>query len=424
MANTTDTTMWQEIAERGVHSVVAKISDGEAGAMAEQFGTLNYRPLPVNVVHGEGARVSDAAGKEYIDCIGAYSAVSHGHLSPNIVRAAKEQLDHIAVVSRAFVNSEVSLFLKGLAQFCELDRVCPMNTGAEAIETCIKLARKWGYTQKKVAAGQAEIIAFNDNFHGRTTTIVGFSTESGYKDNFGPYTPGFKTVPFGDIDALRAAVTPQTVAILAEPIQAEGGIIIPPEGWMTQVRQLCDEENILLVWDEIQVGFYRTGHKFAWMAEPGARPDMIAVGKPLGGGLVPVSAAVGRDEVMSLFQPGEHGSTFGGNPFGAAIALAALAEFETGGFVESVGQKGETVMARLRSLPKDKVKEVRGRGLVIGIEVADGIDTKALSAALTERGLLTKETRRRTFRLTPPLTITQETLDDAVDRFEAALGAV
>lgn len=424
MPGTANSTMWEEILEKGVHSLVAKLSDSEAIAMGDQWGTHNYKPLPINVVRGEGALVWDAAGNEYIDCIGAYSAMAHGHLAKEIVQAAKDQLDHVAVVSRAFNNAEVSLFLKGLAQFADMDMVCPMNTGAEAIETCIKLARKWGYTKKGVPNDQAEIIVFEDNFHGRTTTIVGFSTEPGYKEGFGPFTPGFKVVPFGDINAVRNAITPNTVAILGEPIQAEGGIIMPPDGWMTELRQLCDANNVLLIWDEIQVGFYRTGDKFAWMHEAGAKPDLMAVGKPLGGGLVPVSAAIGTKEVMSVFGPGDHGSTFGGNPFGAAIALTAMAVFETGGFKNSVPELGRFAMERLNNIDSPKLKEIRGRGLLIGVEVNDDVDSKKMSEELTKRGVLTKETRNRTFRLTPPLTISQDLLADALDRVEAAILAV
>lgn len=424
MACTQDKAMWEKIKSGGLRGMVDSLSMQEATDLTFTYGTMNYKPLPVNIIRGENARVWDETGREYIDCIGAYSAVSHGHLSPNVVKIAKEQLDNIAVVSRAFINAEVGLFLHGLATFCELDRVCPMNTGAEAIETCIKLARKWGYTKKGVALGDAEIIVFDNNFHGRTTTIVGFSTEGDYNKYFGPYGAGFKSVPFGDIDALRAAITPNTVAILAEPIQAEGGILIPPDGWMTQVRELADEHNALVIWDEIQVGFYRTGKKFAWMHEPGAEPDLLAVGKPLGGGILPVSAAVGKNHVMEVFQPGDHGSTFGGNPLGSAVALAALAEFETSDIPTRVAELGAKAMDFLNNMNLPHVQEVRGRGLLLGIEVKEGVDTKALSQELMAQGVLTKETRKRTFRLTPPLTIEEDTLMDALQRVEKAMSAV
>lgn len=388
------------------------------------YGTHNYKPLPVNVVKGQGARVWDAAGREYIDCIGSYSAVAHGHLNPAVVKAVKEQLDNIAVVSRAFNSVEVGLFLKGLAEYTGLDRVCPMNTGAEAVETCIKLARKWGYTVKGVERNKAEIIVFSDNFHGRTTTIVGFSTEEDYKEFFGPYTPGFVVVPFGDIDAVRTAITPNTVAILAEPIQAEGGMIVPADGYMSDLRALCDKENVLLVWDEVQTGFCRTGKRFAWEHEADARPDLMAVGKPLGGGLLPVSAAVGRNHVMEVFQPGDHGSTFGGNPLGSAAALAALAEMEVHDFAGRAQRLGDHGMERLRAMPIDQLIDVRGRGLLIGFEVDESVDLNQLTAKFTELGVLTKQTRKRTYRLTPPLVIEEQLWDDALDRVEQALRSV
>ncbi len=404
--------------------MVESLSNEDSAKINEKYGTHNYKPLPVSLERGENARVWDADGREYIDCIGSYSATAHGHLNPAIIDALEEQLKHVAVVSRAFNNTEVGLFLKGLCEFCELDKACPMNTGAEAVETAIKLARKWAYTVKGVPMGSAEIIAFNDNFHGRTTTIVGMSTEEGYRHNFGPFTPGFKTVPFGDIDALRASIGPNTCAILAEPIQAEGGILIPPDGWLTQVRQLCDEHNILLIWDEIQTGFYRTGYKFAWMYERDAQPDIITVGKPLGGGILPVSAAVGKNHVMDVFEPGDHGSTFGGNPLASAVALAALAQFETTDIPDRVRKLGDAALERLRGFENPAVEEVRGRGLLIGIELKEGFNTVALSEELIKLGVLTKETRKRTFRLTPPLTIEEGLLFDALDRVDKAIRTV
>jgi ornithine--oxo-acid transaminase len=423
MASTQPLTFWHQIANGDFRKMVESLTDEEAAQISHEYGTNNYKPLAVNIIKGENARVWDQTGNEYIDCIGAYSAIAHGHLNPSIVNALKEQLDNVAVVSRAFNNAEVGLFFKGITEFCGLDKVCPMNTGAEAIETAIKLARKWGYTRKGVADGQAEIIVFQDNFHGRTTTIVGFSTEEGYKANFGPFTPGFKVVPFGDIEALKAAITPNTVAILGEPIQAEGGILMPPDGWMAQVRQLCDQENILLIWDEIQVGFYRTGKKFAHQFED-CTPDILCLGKPLGGGILPVSAAVGKNHVMEVFVPGDHGSTFGGNPLGAAVALAALAEFETGGYGERVTDLGNKAFAALRNFDHPAIEDIRGRGLLIGVEVKEGVDTYSLSKELTKRGILTKETRNRTFRLTPPLTIEEDTLMQAIERVKQSIEAV
>ncbi|MCH7905249.1 MAG: ornithine--oxo-acid transaminase [Armatimonadetes bacterium] len=392
-------------------------------AITERYGAHNYHPMPVNIVRAEGVFVWDGSGKQYIDCVGAYSAVAHGHQNPAVVRALIEQLGKIALTSRAFYTTEVALFIQALAEYSEMDVVCPMNTGAEAVETCIKLARKWAYKVKGVPDGQAEIIACNDNFHGRTTTIVGFSTEQQYKDGFGPFTPGFKVIPFGDIDALRTAITPNTAAFLCEPIQAEGGIIIPPDGWMAAVRKLCDENNVLLVWDEVQSGFCRTGRKFAWMYED-AKPDLMCVGKPLGGGLLPVSAAIGSSEVMEMFTPGDHGSTFGGNPLGAAVALAGLAEMETKRYAERSERLGNRLMAAFRAWDIPNVIDVRGRGLLVGVEVAEGVDTERLVDAFLQNGILTKETRSRTFRFAPPITIEDAQIDEIVKRAEATFRSV
>ncbi|HXH62216.1 MAG TPA: ornithine--oxo-acid transaminase [Fimbriimonadaceae bacterium] len=417
------TDVWAQIAEKGVLSLVEAISDAESIDLANEYGTHNYAPMPVNIVRGEGARVWDGSGKEYIDCVGAYSAVAHGHLNPAIVRTIESQLKKVALTSRAYYTSELGLFMKLLAQYCELDVVCPMNTGTEAVETCIKLARKWGYDKKKVEDGRAEIIVCEDNFHGRTTTIVGFSSEQTYREGFGPFTPGFRMVPFGDIDALRAAITPNTVAFLAEPIQAEGGILVPPDGWLREVRDLCTKENVLLVWDEVQTGFCRTGKKFAWMEE-GAKPDLVAVGKPLGGGVLPVSAAVGRREVMDVFTPGTHGSTFGGNPLAAVTALAALAEMETKDYAGNSARLGETLKAALKAIKCSAVIDVRGRGLLVGMEVDASVDSKALQKAFIENGVLTKETRSRTFRFAPPLIADAPLIEEIVVRTKAALGSV
>jgi len=423
MTTTTANSMWQDIAQNGVQSLVKRISDAESIAITEQYGAHNYKPLPLNIVRGDGAKVWDGDGKMYLDCIGAYSAVAHGHLSPTVVEALKTQLDTVAVTSRAVYSSEVALFLKGLAEYTGLDMVCPMNTGAEAIETCIKLARKWAYTVKGVPKDQAEIIVCQDNFHGRTTTIVGFSTEEGYKDGFGPFTPGFKVIPFGDIEALKAAITPNTAAFLAEPIQAEGGILIPPDGYLAQVREVLTANNVLLIWDEVQTGFCRTGTRFAWQHED-AKPDLMAVGKPLGGGILPVSAAVGRRDVVSVFQPGDHGSTFGGNPLGAVVALAALAEMEVHDYAGLSKRLGDVFIARLRQISIPQVIDIRGRGLLIGLEVDETVDTKALSKAFLKNGLMTKETRNRTFRFTPPISITEDELRLAGDLIEKSLREV
>ena len=415
-------TFWQDVLSKGFRHIAEELSLPQVQELFGQYSTHNYKPLPVNLMRGDGIRVWDEKGNEYLDFIGTYSATAHGHLNPTIVQALKDQLDAVAVTSRAFYSAEVGLFCKALADYCELDIVCPMNSGAEAVETCIKLARKWAYTVKGVPNDKAEIIVFQDNFHGRTTTIVGFSTEPQYKAGFGPFTPGFVVVPYGDIEAVKAAITPNTAAILSEPIQAEGGIIIPPDGYLASLREVCTANNVLLTWDEVQTGFCRTGKRFAWQYED-AKPDLLAVGKALGGGLLPVSAAVGTKAVMDVFTPGDHGSTFGGNPLAAAVAITALAVMETEDFAGRSARMGELFTARLRELPFDQIVEIRGRGLLIGFEVDDTLDTKALSANLTANGILTKETRNKTFRLTPPLTIDEAVVEDAVERIERAFRA-
>lgn len=397
-----------------------ELSDAEAVQITEAYGTHNYKPLAVNLVRGEGALCWDGSGKQFIDCVGAYSAVAHGHLSEKMVDAVHDQLERLSLASRAVYTSELALFLKGLAEYCDLDMVCPMNTGAEAVETAIKIARKWAYTVKGVPEDQAEIIVCDGNFHGRTTTIVGFSTEPGYKAHFGPFTPGFKVIPFGDAEALEAAITPNTAAFLLEPIQAEGGIIIPETGFMARARELCSANNVLLTWDEVQTGFGRTGKRFAWQWED-AKPDLMAVGKPLGGGIMPVSAAVGKRDVMEVLKPGDHGSTFGGNPLGCVVALSALAEMEVEGFADMALSKGQRLMDGLRSLNASQILEVRGRGLLVGMEVQASVDSTELTHNLLHNGLLTKETRHKTFRFTPPIVIADELIDEIVERVGRSL---
>ncbi|MFN7171342.1 MAG: ornithine--oxo-acid transaminase [Fimbriimonadaceae bacterium] len=413
-------TLWQRISEDGATKVASELSDSESIEITEKYGAHNYHPLPVNIVSARGAYAIDGSGKEYIDCVGAYSALAHGHLGESIVQTIQQQLEKVSLTSRAFYTSEMALFLKGLAEFAEMDMVCPMNTGAEAVETCIKLARKWGYTKKGVPDGKAEIIVCEGNFHGRTTTIVGFSSEPTYKQHFGPFTPGFVTVPFGDAEALERAVTPNTVGFLSEPIQAEAGILMPPDGYLERVREITNRENVLLIWDEVQTGFCRTGRKFAWMFED-SKPDLMAVGKPLGGGIMPVSAAIGSREVMSVFEPGDHGSTFGGNSLSSVVALAALADMEVDRFCERASSLGTVMMSMFDSLPKSHVHEVRGRGLLIGLEVTHQVDTEKLTERFLANGLLTKETRHRTFRFAPPLTVDDRLIADIVDRVRVSL---
>jgi ornithine--oxo-acid transaminase len=408
---------------RDIHAELIEMSDEQAVALNEQYGAHNYHPLPVNIVAAKGIYAYDGHGKEYIDCIGSYSAVANGHLSEYVVAAAKRQLEKLTLTSRAVYTSELGLFLKELCDFTGMEMACVMNTGAEAVETALKLARKWAYTVKGVAAEKAEIVAFENNFHGRTIAIVGFSTEEQYKDGFGPYPAGFKIIPFGDIEALRKAIGPNTAAVLAEPIQAEGGILFPPDGWLAAVRKLCSEQNVLLIWDEIQTGFCRTGKRFAWEHED-AKPDLMCLGKALGGGVMPVSAVVGRKDVVGVFKPGDHGSTFGGNPLASVVAIAAMEEMKSLRLAERSAELGLRLLQGIRALPHECIEDVRGRGLLVGMEVKEGTDTKKLSAAFLDCGILTKETRSRTFRFAPPLIITEEQVDQILKRTELALNQV
>lgn len=412
--------IWEEIFSVGVQEVVSRLKDEEAIALTERYGAHNYHPLPVNIVRARGAYAYDGKGKEYIDCIGSYSAVSHGHLSEFVVRSVMKQLEKVTLVSRALYTSELALFLKTMCEYSEMDMCCPMNTGAEAIETCIKLARKWAYTVKGVEKERAEIIVAEGNFHGRTTTIIGFSTEPQYRYGFGPFTPGFKIVPFGDIDAIEKVMNENTAAVLLEPIQAEAGIIIPPNGYMENVRSLCSNNNVLLIWDEVQTGLCRTGKKFAWMYEK-AEPDLIAVGKALGGGILPISAALGKTEVMEVFKPGDHGSTFGGNPLACTVAIAAMAELEISNAAEKSAYLGMKLLQGLRSIRSDLIEDVRGKGLLIGLQVKEDVDPELLARQFVNEGVLTKETRQRTFRFTPPFVIDDVIVDEIVARVERAL---
>jgi ornithine--oxo-acid transaminase len=409
-----------------MNPIIARIdgtSDQESFDLNNRYGTHNYHPLPVNIKRAEGIYAWDGGGKQFVDCIGSYSAVANGHLSPFILETLKAQLDRVTLTSRAVFTAELGCFLKDLCQFTEMDMACAMNTGAEAVETAIKLARKWAYTVKGVAKDKAEIIVAEDNFHGRTTTIVGFSTEAQYRQDFGPFTPGFPIVPFGDIAALEAKINENTAAILMEPIQAEGGILFPPDGYLAEVRRLCDRHRVLLIWDEIQTGFCRTGRRFAWQHEE-AKPDMMCLGKALGGGVMPVSAVVGSEEVMSVFKPGDHGSTFGGNPLACVVAMAAMQEMIDKSLTENSARLGENLKAALEKLPHDCIEDVRGRGLLVGLEVKEGTDTKRLAQSFLDAGILTKETRSRTFRFAPPLIITEEQVEDIVARIARALDAV
>jgi ornithine--oxo-acid transaminase len=393
---------WERIRTEGVQQIVSSLNSHQTEDLTARYGTHNYHPLPVTIVRTEGTHVFDADGREYIDCIGSYSAVAFGHLSPFIVETVRQQLGVSALTSRAVYAPELALFLEGLSFFTGLDMVCPMNN---------------------IKPDLAEIVVADSNFHGRTTTIVGFSSEQAYKNDFGPFTPGFITVPFGDPDAVKFSFNSNTAAVMLEPIQAEAGILIPPEGYLAAVRKLCSDENVLLIWDEIQTGFGRTGKTFAWQYED-ARPDMICLGKALGGGIIPVSAVAGAREVMEVFHPGDHGSTFGGSPLACAAALAAMAEMEVQNLAERSRVNGERLRQKLSELEHPSIVDVRGRRLLIGLEVSPDVESAQLTEAFLNSGILTKETRRHTFRFAPPLTINEDTVDEIVLRVKKAFGYV
>jgi len=383
-------------------------------ALEQEHGAHNYHPLPIVISRAKGSWVQDPSGKRYLDMLASYSALNQGHRHPHIIAALKAQAERVTLTSRAFHNDQLGPFLKLLTELTGFDSVLPMNTGAEAVETGLKACRKWAYQKKGVAPGKAEIITAGGNFHGRTTTIVGFSTEAQYQDGFGPFPPGFVSVPFGDADALEAAITPNTAAFLVEVIQAEGGIIVPPEGYFARVRELCSQHDVLLFLDEIQTGLGRTGKMFAFEHE-GIRPDCMSLGKALGGGVYPVSAFVANREIMDVFSPGDHGSTFGGNPLGAAVATAALEVIRDEGLVERTQRLGDSMVDRLRQIDSPHVAEVRGRGLLIGIDIkASSGPARPFCEALMELGILCKETHEQVIRLAPPLTIEENDIDWAL----------
>jgi ornithine--oxo-acid transaminase len=393
-------------------------------ALENRYAAHNYNPLPVVLARGEGAYLWDVDGRRYVDMMSAYSAVSHGHAHPRILAALDAQARRLAVPSRAFYSDRLGPFLEKLCTLAGLDAAIPMNTGAEAVETAIKGARRWGYRVKGIAHDRAEIIVAAGNFHGRTTTIVGFSSEASYRDGFGPFTPGFRTVPFGDLAAMEAAITPQTAAVLVEPIQGEGGIIVPPAGWLAGVRALCDRHNVLLIVDEVQTGLGRTGVWFAFQHEK-IRPDGLILGKALGGGVLPVSAFLGTHALMDVFTPGSHGSTFGGNPLAAAVGLVALRVIEEEGLVERARDLGAHMMKRLKALDSPAIKDVRGVGLLAGIEIEPRFgDARTVCECLLARGVLSKETHDTVVRLAPPLIIAREDLDWALDRIAETLRAL
>jgi ornithine--oxo-acid transaminase len=391
-------------------------------AETERVSAPNYAPLPVVISRAAGVWAWDVDGRKYLDCISAYSSLNQGHRHPRIVRALVEQAERLTLTSRAVHNDRMGPFLEKLCGLAGLDMALPMNTGAEAVETAIKLARKWGYRSKRVPRERAEIVACNDNFHGRTTTIVGFSSEPQYRDDFGPYSAGFRLVDFGDLEQLRAALGPNTVGFLVEPIQAEAGIIVPPDGYLAAARALCRERNVLFMLDEIQTGLGRTGKLFAHEHEPGADPDVLILGKALGGGVYPVSAVLASRALMTLFKPGDHGSTFGGNPLAAAVGSAALEVLVDERLSERAADLGAYLRSGLGTLRSDKIAEVRGRGLLIGIEIAAAAGTaRKYCERLLERGVLAKDTHAQVIRLAPPLVVERAELDWLVAQLRAVL---
>lgn len=389
--------------------------------LEEQYGAHNYHPLDVVIDRGEGVWVSDVEGNRYLDCLSAYSALNQGHVHPAILAALIEQASKVTLTSRAFRNDQLPLFYKELSEMTGYEMSLPMNSGAEAVETAVKLARKWAYQVKGVPKHQAEIIVAAGNFHGRTTTVISFSTEPSYREFFGPFTPGFTPVPYGDLKAMEQAITPHTAAILIEPIQGEGGVIIPPPGYLRGIRELCDREKVLFIDDEIQTGLGRTGKLFAADHE-GVRPDIIVIGKALSGGFYPISAVLADKPVMELFVPGEHGSTFGGNPLAAAVGRAALKVIRDEKLIENSAIQGEYFIEQLSEIPSRHIKEVRGRGLLIGVELKpEAGGARPFCEALKQEGILAKETHTHVIRFAPPLIIDRETIDWALPKIRSVL---
>lgn len=383
--------------------------------LEDQWGAHNYHPLDIVVERASGAWIYDADGKRYLDCLSAYSALNQGHCHPRILQALREQAERVTLTSRAFRNDQLPLFCEQLAKLCRMEAVLPMNTGAEAVETSIKAARRWGYTKKGIAADRAQIIVCTNNFHGRTTTITGFSSEELYRDGFGPFTPGFVSIPYGDADALERAITTETCAFLFEPIQCEAGILIPPAGYISQVAAICKRQGMLLIADEIQTGLGRTGSLFECWRE-GVQPDIFVLGKALSGGFYPVSAVVSSREVLGVFRPGSHGSTYGGNPLACAVTRAALGVIEDEHLSERSAKLGSRFLEELGRLRHPAIREIRGRGLLIGIELSE--PARPYCERLMKLGLLCKETHEHVIRLAPPLVISQEDLSWAATRIQ------
>jgi len=391
--------------------------------LEERHGAHNYHPLDVVIERGEGVWVYDVDGKRYLDCLSAYSALNQGHVHPRILAAMIEQARKVTLTSRAFRNDQLPLFYQELSAMTGYEMSLPMNSGAEAVETALKLARKWAYEVKGVPRHKAEIIVFTNNFHGRTISIISFSSEPHYRDDFGPFTPGFVIVPYGDAQAVEKAITDNTAAILFEPIQGEAGVIVPPAGFLRRLRAIADTHNVLLIADEIQTGLGRTGKLFACEHEA-ARADIMVIGKALSGGFYPVSAALADQPLMGLFDAGEHGSTFGGNPLGAAIARAALGVIRDENLIENAAEMGEYLIEQLAEIPSPHIQEVRGKGLLIGVELKPSAGgARPFCEALQKRGILAKETHQHVIRFAPPLIIDQATIDQALPSIREVLMA-
>lgn len=390
-----------------------------------KYGANNYHPLDVMLSKGKGIWVWDNEGKKYLDFLASYSAVNQGHCNPMIMKAAQKQMKQLTLTSRAFRNDQLPLFYEKLCKLTKMDRMLPMNSGAEAVETALKAVRKWGYKVKGVPNNKAQIIVSKNNFHGRTISVISFSTEKAYKDGFGPLTKGFKTIDFGSIDQLKKAINKNTVAFITEPIQGEGGIIMPPKGFLKEAQAICKKHNVLFILDEIQTGLCRTGKFFAYQWEKGVKPDGLIVGKALSGGFYPVSAFLARKEVMNVFNPGEHGSTFGGNPLGSAIANAALDVLVKNKLDKKADKLGKYFMKKLSQIDSDYIKEVRGKGLLIGVELTDKAKgARRFCEALMDEGLLCKETHYNIIRFAPPLVINKKDIDWALKKIEKVMKSI
>ena len=391
-------------------------STKEVLEVTEKYGARNYNPLPVVIAKAKGCWVEDPEGNKYMDMLSAYSALNQGHCHPKIVQALKDQADRVTLTSRAFHNDQLGEFFKDIALLTGMDMVLPMNTGAEGVETALKMARKWGHTVKGIKDGEAEIIVCAGNFHGRTISIISFSTEEDYRKGFGPFTPGFKIIPYGDAGALEKAISDKTCAFMVEPIQGEAGVVVPPDGYLTQCRDICDKNNVLFIADEIQTGFGRTGKTFC-VEHEGVVPDAIILGKALSGGMLPVSAVAAKEEVLGVFNPGEHGSTFGGSPMAAAVARAAIKVIKDEKLVERSAQLGEYFKNKLMEIDSPHAKEIRGKGLFIGLELKEESGpARPFCEKLKEEKILCKETHESVIRFAPPLVISQEDLDWALQR--------